>query len=73
MNVLLVSRLNHEMKEEARATVMSILRVGQNLGMIVLSLLFGWLSGIINLQEIYLMIAAFGTIATIVFWMFATF
>ena len=69
VNVLVVSRLNHEMKEEARATVMSLLGVGQNLGMILLALAFGWLTGMVGMQQTYLMISLFGTGAAIVFWL----
>jgi len=67
VNVLLINKLNQEMKEEARATVISVVSVGQNLGMIVLALAYGWLSGILDLQYTYLFIALFGIIATAVF------
>jgi len=67
VNILLVNRLNQEMKEEARATVMSVVRVGQNFGMIVLALVYGWLSGILALQYTYLFIALFGVVTTGVF------
>jgi len=66
-NVLLVNRLNQEMKEEARATVMSVIHVGQNFGMIVLALVYGWLSGILELQYTYLFIALFGVVISGVF------
>jgi len=71
VNVLLVSRLNHEMKEEARATVLSLLRVGQSFGMIVFALAYGWLSGLLGLQQTYLLIALFGILTTVVFMFIA--
>jgi len=67
VNVLLVNQLNQEIKEEARATVMSVVRVGQNFGMIVLALVYGWLSGILALQYTYLLIALFGVVTTGIF------
>jgi len=70
-NVLLVNHLNQEMKEEARATVMSVVRVGQNFGMIILALAYGWLSGILDLQYVNLLIALFGIVTTVVFWFIA--
>lgn len=67
VNVLLVSRLNREMTVVARATVLSLLRVGQNFGMIVFALAYGCLSGIVGLQQTYLIVALFGVVTTGVF------
>jgi len=67
LNVILMNRINQEMAEEARATVISFIRVGQNLFMIGFSLAFGLLSGLVGLQNTYVVIASFGLLASLGF------
>lgn len=67
VNVILINKLNQEIKEEARATIMSVIRVGQSLGMIILALIFGWLTCIVGMQQTYLIIVGFGIVCSILF------
>jgi len=58
--ILLVTVLQNEIKEEGRATVMSFYSVGQNLAMICFSLAYGLLAGIFTLQQVYIIISIYG-------------
>jgi len=65
--ILLVNALQNEIKEEGRATVMSFFGVGQNLAMIILSLIFAMLLRIITLQQVYILVAVYGIIGGLIF------
>ena len=69
-HILLVNALQKEIKEEGRATVMSFFGVGQNLAMIVFSLIFAMLLRIITLQQVYILVAIYGIIGGLIFCMF---
>jgi len=66
-SVLFVNLLQQSIKEEGRATVMSIFSMGQNAAMIIFSLIFGALSGLFTLQNVYLIVAVYGLVGTLVF------
>ena len=68
-NVVLVGRLNHEIDEDARATILSILRTGQSVGMVIFALIFGWLAGVTTLQMTYKIIAIYGVVMCGVFYL----
>ncbi|MCL2235020.1 MAG: MFS transporter [Defluviitaleaceae bacterium] len=65
--ILLVNALQKEIKEEGRATVMSFFGIGQNIAMICLSLVFAALAGIFTLQQIYIFVAVYGVLGSLVF------
>jgi len=65
--ILLVDALQKEIKEEGRATVMSFFGVGQNLAMIILSLIFAALLRIIPLQQVYVLVAIYGIVGGLIF------
>jgi len=67
--ILLVNALQNEIKEEGRATVMSFYGIGQNLGMICLGLVYALLAGIFTLQQVYIMIAIYGIIGGLGFYL----
>jgi len=67
--ILLVNALQGEIKEEGRATVMSFCSIGQNIAMICLSLIYALLAGIFTLQQVYLMIAIYGMVGGLVFYL----
>ena len=66
-SILLINMLQEEIKEEGRATVMSFVGIGQNVFMIVLSLIYGFLAGFISLHIVYIVIAMYGILGCIVF------
>jgi len=67
--ILLVNALQNEIKEEGRATVMSFYGIGQNVVMIGFSLVFALLAGIFTLQQVYIIIAAYGGVGGVGFWL----
>lgn len=67
--ILLVDALQNEIKEEGRATVMSFYSAGQNIVMICFSLIYAWLAGIFTLQQLYIIIAGYGIIGGITFYL----
>jgi len=69
--ILLVSALQNEIKDEGRATVMSFYSVGQNIVMICFSLIFGLLAGIFPLQQVYIIIATYGFVGGLLFYLFS--
>jgi len=60
--ILLVNALQNEIKEEGRATVTSLISVGQNLVMICFSLIYALLTGIFTLQQVYIFISIYGIV-----------
>ena len=67
--ILLVNALQEEIKEEGRATVMSFYSVGQNIAMICFTLIYALLAGIFTLQQVYLMIAIYGIVGGLGFYL----
>lgn len=67
--ILLMSVLQNEIKEAGRATVTSFVSVGQNIGMICFSVVFALLTGIFTLQQVYLMIAVYGVVGGLGFYL----
>ena len=68
--VLLMNSLQNEIKEEGRATVTSFISVGQNIVMICFSLVFALLAGIFALQQVYIIIAIYGVVGGLCFYIF---
>jgi len=68
--ILLTTVLQKEIKEEGRATVMSFVSIGSNMGMISLSLVIAVLAGIFTLQQVYIIIAIYGIIGGVGFAVF---
>ena len=68
--ILLTTVVQNEIQEEGRATVMSFVGIGQNLGMIGLSLIFALLAGIVTLQQVYIIVAVYGIVGGIGFAVF---
>ena len=66
-DILLTAVVQKEIKEEGRATVMSFVSIGQNIGMIGLSLVFALLAGIFTLQQVYIIVAVYGIVGGILF------
>ena len=66
--ILLVNALQRAIKEEGRTTVMSFYSVGQNLVMIGFSLVFALLAGVFTLQQVYMLIAVYGAVGAVVFY-----
>jgi len=69
--ILLVNILQCEIKEEGRATVMSFLGIGQNIAVICLSAVYAFLAGVFALQYVYIIIAAYGIIGGLGFYVFS--
>ncbi|MCL2109591.1 MAG: MFS transporter [Oscillospiraceae bacterium] len=67
--VLLVNIVQREIREEGRATVMSFCGIGQNAAMICLSLVYAVLAGIFTLQLTYVIIAVYGVLGGLVFYL----
>jgi hypothetical protein len=68
--VFLVNTMQHEIKEEGRATVMSFYSVGQNVAMICFSLLYAMLAGIFTLQQVYIIISVYGIVGGLGFYLY---
>jgi len=66
--ILLVNALQQEIQEEGRATVMSFYSVGQNVVMICFTLIYAALAGIFTLQQVYIIIAIYGLIGGLGFY-----
>ena len=60
--VLLVDVIQNEIREEGRATVLSLYGVGQNAVMVGFSLIYATLAGIFTLQQTYIILAAYGIV-----------
>jgi len=69
--ILLMNALQSEIKEEGRATVTSFISVGQNLAMICFSLIYALLAGIFALQQVYIIIAIYGVVSGLCFYLFS--
>jgi len=67
--ILLVSVLQDEIKEEGRATVMSFYSIGQNLAMICFTLVYALLAGIFTLQQVYIIISVYGIVGVCCFYL----
>jgi len=67
--ILLVNALQNEIKEEGRATVMSFYAIGQNLAMICFTLVYALLADLFTLQQVYLIIAVYGVIGSVGFYL----
>ena len=67
--ILLMNALQEEIKEEGRATVTSFISVGQNLVMICFSLVFAVLAGLFALQQVYIIIAMYGVLSGVGFYL----
>jgi len=59
VEVLQINTIQREIKEEGRATVMSIYSIGQNVVMIIFSLLYALLSGFYSLKMVYIIISVY--------------
>ncbi len=70
--ILLVDALQSEVREEGRATVMSLYSVGQNIVMIGFSLIYAALAGKLALPQAYMLIAAAGIAGAAGFCLFQT-
>ena len=68
--ILLVNILQHKIKEEGRATVISFYGAGQNIGMICFSLVYAFLTGAFTLQQVYLVISLYGIAGGLSFFLF---
>lgn len=68
--ILLVTMLQKEIKEEGRTTVLSFYGIGQNIVMIGFSLIFAWLSRLFTLQQVYLLLSLYGIIGGLSFYLF---
>jgi len=71
--ILLVNVLQNEIKEEGRATVMSFYGIGQNIVMIGFSLIYALLAGLFTLQQVYIIIAVYGIIGGLGFYLYSVF
>jgi hypothetical protein len=67
--ILLVNALQNEIKEEGRATVMSFYSIGQNIAMICFSLVYALLAGIFTLQQVYIILSAYGIVGGASFYL----
>jgi len=67
--ILLVNILQNEIKEEGRATVMSFYGIGQNIGMICVSLVYALLAGMFSLQQVYIIISVYGIVGGLGFYL----
>ena len=65
--VLLVTNMQNEIKEEGRATVMSFYSIGQSIAMICFSMTYALLAGIFTLQQTYIIISAYGIAGALCF------
>lgn len=68
--ILFVTKLQEEIKEKGRATVMSFYGIGQNIVMIGFSLIFAWLSKLFTLQQVYLLLSFYGLLGGLSFYLF---
>jgi len=66
--VLQINTIQIEIKEEGRATVMSIYSMSQNVMMIVFSLIYALLSGFYNLKTVYIIISIYCIIGAILIY-----
>jgi len=60
--ILLVNAVQNEIKDEGRETVMSFVDTGQNIVMILFSLAYGLLAGVLTLQQVYIVISVYGIV-----------
>ncbi|MCL2664303.1 MAG: MFS transporter [Defluviitaleaceae bacterium] len=68
--ILLVNALQNEIKEEGRATVMSFCDVGQNVGMICLSMVYAVVARLFPLQYMYVFVSVYGIAGGLAFYFF---
>ncbi|GAA2918007.1 hypothetical protein GCM10019994_00240 [Enterococcus raffinosus] len=66
--VLLIKSLQETITDEGRATVMSFYGLGQNVVMILFSLIYGLLAKIISIQTIYCLISGYALFGALVFF-----
>ena len=64
--VLTTQKLQSEVKEEGRATIMSFVGLSQALMMILVSLVFGALAGVFTIRQVYFIFIAFGIVGGLV-------
>jgi len=67
--ILLVNAVQNEIKDEGRETVMSFVDTGENIVMILLSLVYGLLAGIFSLQQVYIIISVYGIVGSLGFYL----
>ena len=67
--VLLMNALQNSIKEEGRATVISFYGIGHNMVMVGFSLVYALLSGLFRLQTVYLIIAVYGLVGGLGFYL----
>jgi MFS family permease len=65
--ILFIDKLQKEIQEEARSTVLSFYGVAQNIVMIVFSLMYALLVKIVTLSQVYIIISVYGMIGGIYF------
>jgi len=65
--ILLINKLQNQIKEEGRATVMSLYGIGQNVIMILFSLVYAALAGFFTLQQVYMIISIYCIVGTVLF------
>ena len=68
VEVLQINTIQREIKEEGRATVMSIYSIGQNVVMIIFSLLYALLSGFYSLKMVYIIISVYCVIGAVLMY-----
>lgn len=66
--VLLIKSLQETITDDGRATVMSFYGLGQNVVMILFSLIYGLLAKIISIQTIYCLISGYALFGALVFF-----
>jgi len=66
--ILLVTALQDQIKEEGRATVMSFYSIGQNIVMICFTLIYALLAGIFALQHVYIILSIYGIVGGLCFY-----
>jgi MFS family permease len=64
--VLATKQIHESIKEEGRATIMSFVGLSQSLIMILVSLVFGSLAGILSVQQVYLVFTVFGILGCLI-------
>jgi len=66
--VIQINIIQSAISEEGRATVMSMYSVGQNIVMIIFSLIYALLSGIFSLKIVYIILSIYCIIGTILLY-----
>ena len=66
--ILLVNIVQNKIKDEGRETVMSFIDTGENIVMILFSLIYGLLADILTLQQVYIIISVYGIVGSLGFY-----